>query len=186
MDELDVGAVVDMARDMRLRGEERWERFARGALVIAAIFGVTTLHGIWTGDDLAGLTMTIVPGLAMLGVYAYARLRVKQIVSGQRPHVVQRAVSWVLITVAIIYVSFIVAGDRHDRRADHEHAGFTPTSIRIENVELGAVPGPDGTMIPSLVPSKRRTRDDCPDRWTEVPHPSTPGRTVGYCAAKPK
>src|SRR5262245_4341417 len=93
--DIDVGDLSDaygLIRDRRLRSEERWTRLGTGALWIAGIFAATTVHGVWTGDDLAGLVMTIVPGAAMLGFWAYARLRVAQIVEGRNPTIVQRVV----------------------------------------------------------------------------------------------
>jgi hypothetical protein len=182
--DLDAGDLSDAAgliRDRRLRGEERWERLGNVGLGTAAIFVLATVHGIWTGDDLAGLVMTIVPGVAMFGVWAYARLRVSQIVEGRSPSIVQRLVSWSLVAAAIAVVA--LAPRSRSRGNDDDRAGVWQPIYIGDTVDVGYIPGPDGAPMRSMVRKGEATREGCPDHWRRFPPPN---EHTGYCDRSPK
>jgi len=111
--------------------EERWERVASVTRWIAILFGVFTAYGIYDGDDRRGLTMTVLPGLACLGLWRLARWRVDQLVRGARGGRLDMVITVAFLGVAAIGVlaSYEAAETQATREERAEQLGSEPISI---------------------------------------------------------
>jgi len=52
--------------------QERWHRIALVGMYCGFVFLAASVYGIVDGDDLAGVTMTLLPGVASLGLWRLA------------------------------------------------------------------------------------------------------------------
>src|SRR5689334_6362883 len=90
--------------------EERWERITHVLLGVAAMFGVFTVHGIYSHDDWRGLVMTIAPGAVCFGLWYLARARLDYLVGGTQSPLWIKIGSWTFVGVGVLMLVLILIG----------------------------------------------------------------------------
>jgi hypothetical protein len=156
--------------------EDRWDRVAKVMLVMGGIVVAAAGYGFATGDDARGAVMTAAPGALMLGIGWMAIRQRDRIIYGTPPTIVD----WVARGAGVIGLVLFALGV-NARRTEGRHHQEVDTPIVIpDDVEIGEIPGPNGTMIKSLV--RKSHREDCPESFIADPQPADPNRPTGHCA----
>jgi hypothetical protein len=94
--------------------EDRWDRVAQGTLWLAVMFVAVALHGIWEGDNFAGVAMTMAPAILLFGISRLAAGRRDQLIYDTPASTLcwlQRIGALALVAIGVLYIGFkMVAG----------------------------------------------------------------------------
>lgn len=83
--------------------EERWERVGRILFWMGVFFVAMTAYGVYDGDDLRGLLMTLAPGAFCFGLWQLVSIRLDWLVYGGGGKT-RRIVSAVLFGIGVVAI----------------------------------------------------------------------------------
>ncbi|HEX7699324.1 MAG TPA: hypothetical protein VF403_01300 [Kofleriaceae bacterium] len=167
---------------MSYGAEERWDRVGKTMFVVGGILVAAAIYGLVNGDDLRGVVMTIAPGALMFAIGWLAIRQRDRIAFGTPP----TAIDWfVRVGSAIMIIAVVVvAVVRSSSGPPDATTTISPGSFELpSDVEIGEIPGPNGTPIKSLV--RKYRREDCPDTFIPDPQPADPSQPKGRCPPPP-
>jgi len=67
--------ILNLGLDVSASGRRRWERLATGLLWIAIFLIACSAYGVFDGDDILGVTNTLLPALLCLAGWRFAAWR---------------------------------------------------------------------------------------------------------------
>ena len=86
--------------------EERWERIGQGLFWTGVIFVGLTVYGIFDGDDIRGLVMTVAPGALCFALWQLVSMRIESLVYGDAGGSrLRRLVSGVLFAIGALAIA---------------------------------------------------------------------------------
>src|SRR5262249_20596447 len=91
---------------MWIDAETRWHRIMIAMFIAAAALVATALYGVWTGDDLRGIVMPLVPA-AIAALLGLAARRQRDRFAFDLP---PTALDWVIRGVGLAMVALLVLG----------------------------------------------------------------------------
>jgi len=165
----------------------RWERIALALLVTGLLFVAFTAYSIYSGEDLAGVVMTVAPGGFVFALWYLVRARIDWLVSGHRPPLPVLIASGVVAGLGVVVVVLGLASDADQAARRPPIDGTTPApglqKMDLSDLEEVDQVQPDGTTIRTLARKHHPPPTDC--EWKEFPNPSpdseNPGKTIRVC-----